>query len=49
MTNVDTCTLLSCPRLSDRYQTGSARMKLTTKQMLSLYDCFKAIDDPRRA
>ncbi|MCU7903921.1 MAG: transposase family protein, partial [Candidatus Thiodiazotropha sp. (ex Lucinoma aequizonata)] len=43
------CTLLSRPRLSDRYQTGSARMKLTAKQMLSLYDYFKAIDDPRRA
>ena len=24
-------------------------MKLTAKQMLSLYDFFKAIDDPRRA
>ncbi|MCU7898559.1 MAG: transposase family protein [Candidatus Thiodiazotropha sp. (ex Lucinoma aequizonata)] len=24
-------------------------MKLTAKQMLSLYDYFKAIDDPRRA
>ncbi|MCU7898947.1 MAG: transposase family protein, partial [Candidatus Thiodiazotropha sp. (ex Lucinoma aequizonata)] len=35
--------------LSDRYQTGSARMKLTAKQMLSLYDYFKAIDGPRRA
>ncbi|MCU7889952.1 MAG: transposase family protein [Candidatus Thiodiazotropha sp. (ex Lucinoma aequizonata)] len=43
------CTLLSRPRLSDRYQTESARMKLTAKQMLSLYDYFKAIDDPRRA
>ncbi|MCU7881228.1 MAG: transposase family protein [Candidatus Thiodiazotropha sp. (ex Lucinoma aequizonata)] len=42
------CTLLSRPRLSDRYQTGSARMKLTAKQMLSLYDYFKAIDDLRR-
>jgi hypothetical protein len=43
------CALLSRPRLNDRYQTRRARMKLTAKQMLSLYDFFKAIDDPRRA
>lgn len=42
-------TLLSRPHLNDRYKTGSPRMKLTAKQMLSLYDFFKAIDDPRRA
>jgi hypothetical protein len=43
------CALLSRPLLNDRYQTGRARMKLTANQMLSLYDFFKAIDDPRRA
>jgi len=41
--------LLSRPFLNERYQTGKARMKLTAKQMLSLYDFFKDIDDPRRA
>lgn len=41
--------LLSRPFLNDRYQTGKARMKLTAEQMLSLYDFFKQIDDPRRA
>jgi hypothetical protein len=41
--------LLSRPLLNDRYQTGKARMKLTADQMLSLYDFFKGIDDPRRA
>ena len=41
--------LLSRPLLSDRYLTGRARMKLTASQMLSLYDYFKEIDDPRRA
>ena len=43
------CARLSRPLLDDRYQTGRARMKLTARQMLSLYDFFKAIDDPRRA
>ncbi len=38
------CALLSRPLLNERYQTGKARMKLTAKQMLSLYDFFKAID-----
>ncbi len=42
-------TLLSRPFLNERYQTGKARMKLTADQMLSLYDFFKDIDDPRRA
>ncbi len=42
-------TLLSRPILNDRYHTGKARMKLTADQMLSLYDFFKTIDDPRRA
>jgi hypothetical protein len=41
--------LLSRPLLNDRYLTGRARMKLTADQMLSLYDYFKEIDDPRRA
>ncbi len=41
--------LLSRPVLNDRYQTGRPRMKLTAKQMLSLYDFFKTIDDSRRA
>jgi len=45
----DTRLLLSRPRLDDRYQTGKARMKLTANQMLSLYDYFTVIDDPRRA
>ena len=41
--------LLSRPLLNERYQTGKARMKLTAYQMLSLYDFFTEIDDPRRA
>jgi len=41
--------LLSRPFLHPRYQTGKTRMKLTANQMLSLYDCFQHIDDPRRA
>jgi hypothetical protein len=41
--------LVSRPFLSPRYQTGKTRMKLTADQMLSLYDCFQNIDDPRRA
>lgn len=41
--------LLSRPFLPHRYQTGKTRMKLTADQMLSLYDCFDNIDDPRRA
>lgn len=41
--------LLSRPLLNDHDQTGRARMKLTANQMLSLYDFFTAIDDPRRA
>lgn len=41
--------LLSRPVLHDRYQTGTTRMKLTPDQMLSLYDFFTEIDDPRRA
>ncbi len=45
----DTRLLLSRPRLDVRYQTGKARMKLTANQMLSLYDYFTLIDDPRRA
>lgn len=43
------CKLLSRPFLQPRYQTGKARMKITAKQMLSLYDFFRTIDDPRRA
>ena len=39
--------LLSRPVFNDRYQTGRPRMKLTAKQMLSLYDFFKTIDDSR--
>lgn len=42
------CRLLATPRLDERYQTGKARMKLTAEQMLSLYDFFTQIDDPRR-
>lgn len=42
-------TLLCRPFLNDRYRTGKTRMKLTADQMLSLYDFFKGIDDPRRA
>jgi hypothetical protein len=41
--------LLSRPLLNDRYKTGQSRMKLTADQMLSLYDFFHDIDDPRRA
>ena len=41
-------TLLSSSILPERYRTGKARMKLTANQMLSLYDFFKGIDDPRR-
>jgi len=41
--------LLSRPVLNEGYQTGRPRMKLTAKQMLSLYDFFKTIDDSRRA
>ena len=41
--------LLTRAVLNDDYQTGRPRMKLTAKQMLSLYDFFKAIDDSRRA
>jgi hypothetical protein len=41
--------LLSRPLLNERYQTGRARMKLSADQMLSLYDFFRKIDDPRRA
>lgn len=41
-------TLLSRPLLDKRYTTGTARMKLTAQQMLSLHDFFKEIDDPRR-
>lgn len=40
---------LSRPVLNAGYQTGRPRMKLTAKQMLSLYDFFKGIDDSRRA
>ena len=43
------CRLLAAPRLDERYRTGKARMKLTAEQMLSLYDFFTQIDDPRRA
>lgn len=42
-------TLLSRPILDNRYTTGTPRMKLTAQQMLSLYDFFKKINDPRRA
>jgi hypothetical protein len=45
----DTQRLLSRPFLPHQYQTGKIRMKLTADQMLSLYDCFENIDDPRRA
>lgn len=45
----NTRVLLSNPQLDVRYQTGKARMKLTADQMLSLYDFFTKIDDPRRA
>ena len=41
--------LLSRPLLHERYQSGKSRMKLTAKQMRSLYDFFKDIDDIRRA
>jgi len=41
--------LLSQPLLHERYKTGKTRMKLTATQMLSLYDYFHEIDDPRRA
>lgn len=41
--------LLSRPILSPRYTTGKLRMNLTANQMLSLYDCFKTIEDCRRA
>lgn len=41
-------TLLRRPVLDERYRTGKVRMKLTAKQMLSLYDFFTQIDDPRR-
>ncbi len=40
--------LLSRPVLDQRYRTGRARMQLTAQQMLSLYDFFTQIDDPRR-
>ena len=40
--------LLSRPQLDERYRTGKARMQLTAQQMLSLYDFFTQIDDPRR-
>ncbi|VAW48761.1 hypothetical protein MNBD_GAMMA03-288 [hydrothermal vent metagenome] len=45
----NTRSLLSNSLLHERYQTGKTRMKLTATQMLSLYDFFKEIDDPRRA
>lgn len=45
----DTCRLLSRPLLSDCYQTGVPRMKLTAEQMRSLPEFFKGICDPRRA
>lgn len=41
--------LLSRPILPARYHTGKSRMKLTSAQMLSLYDYFHGIDDVRRA
>lgn len=41
--------LLSRPFLDNRYHTGKTRMKLTVDQMLSLFDFFKEIEDPRRA
>lgn len=41
--------LLSRPVLPEQYLTGTSRMKLNADQMLSLYDFFKDIDDPRRA
>ena len=41
--------ILSKNTLPETYQTGTPRMKLTAKQMLSLYDFFTHIDDPRRA
>ena len=41
--------LLSRPFLEECYKTGKTRMKLTADQMLSLYDFFKDINDPRRA
>lgn len=41
--------LLQQPILDVRYKTGKSRMKLTAEQMLSLFDFFKGIDDPRRA
>lgn len=42
--------ILSRPLLNEHYQTpGTRRMKLTADQMLSIYDFFKGIDDPRRA
>ncbi len=40
--------LLSRSQLDERYRTGKARMQLTAQQMLSLYDFFTQIDDPRR-
>lgn len=40
--------LLSRPLLHERYHTGRSRMKLTAKHMLSLYDFFTELDDPRR-
>lgn len=40
---------LSRSVLDQRYQTGRPRMKLTAQHMLSLYEFFKEIEDPRRA
>jgi hypothetical protein len=42
-------TLLSCPKLNTRYQTGAPRMKLRAEHMKSLPYFFKGITDPRRA
>jgi hypothetical protein len=42
-------TLLSNPLLSERYQTGTPKMKLTAPQMQSLPELFRPITDPRRA
>ncbi len=41
-------TILSCPILNKRYQTGGPRMKLSAQHMKSLPYFFKGITDPRR-
>lgn len=40
--------LLSSDIIPEHYHTGEPRMKLTSKQMRSLPDFFKEIEDPRR-